>query len=324
MNTDTSKTVDVVMCTYNGEKFLREQLDSIVSQTYPISRLIVQDDRSTDGTVAIVREYAARHSFIELYVNPENLGYNLNFKTAVMRTTADFVAISDQDDVWFADKIERQVTAIGQYNICFSAHTRGESMGNTHVVRPQYGLKALLFHGFAGHTMLLKGEFARNPGAWMPHMIYDWGLAVKAYLTDEPAIARIDEPLNWHRSYPDETAQRQHTERMKAAGHGSGGPLAAYMHGLKHYRRLQQKPAWQLFYKAIADEAPRHGHATEGLMAALMLRNGAAPLLRLCLLCARHRREAYPDPAKAAGAMGVLRGFFMPFIFAFNNTEFDD
>lgn len=109
---DTSKTVDVVMCTYNGERYLREQLDSIIGQTYPIHRLIVQDDRSTDGTVAIVREYAARYPFISLYVNGRNLGYNLNFKSAVMRATADFVAISDQDDVWFADKIARQVEAI--------------------------------------------------------------------------------------------------------------------------------------------------------------------------------------------------------------------
>ena len=118
---DTSKTVDVVMCTYNGERYLREQLDSIIGQTYPIHRLIVQDDRSTDGTVAIVREYAARYPFISLYVNGRNLGYNLNFKSAVMRATADFVAISDQDDVWFADKIARQVEAIGGHNIAAAA-----------------------------------------------------------------------------------------------------------------------------------------------------------------------------------------------------------
>lgn len=134
---DTSKTVDVVMCTYNGERYLREQLDSIIGQTYPIHRLIVQDDRSTDGTVAIVREYAARYPFISLYVNGRNLGYNLNFKSAVMRATADFVAISDQDDVWFADKIARQVEAIGGHNICFSAHVRGSRLEGARRVEPQ-------------------------------------------------------------------------------------------------------------------------------------------------------------------------------------------
>ena len=53
-------TVAVVMCTYNGEKYLREQMDSILAQTYPIHEIIVQDDRSTDGTVALLRQYAAR------------------------------------------------------------------------------------------------------------------------------------------------------------------------------------------------------------------------------------------------------------------------
>ena len=56
-STPARPSVAVVMCTYNGEKFLREQLDSILDQTYPISEIIIQDDRSTDGTVALLREY---------------------------------------------------------------------------------------------------------------------------------------------------------------------------------------------------------------------------------------------------------------------------
>lgn len=205
---DTSKTVDVVMCTYNGERYLREQLDSIIGQTYPIHRLIVQDDRSTDGTVAIVREYAARYPFISLYVNGRNLGYNLNFKSAVMRATADFVAISDQDDVWFADKIARQVEAIGGHNICFSAHVRGSRLEGARRVEPQHSLKALLFHGFAGHTMLLRRDYVQREGAWLDCIIYDWSLALNAYFYRDKAITYIAEPLNWHRTHPDEAARR--------------------------------------------------------------------------------------------------------------------
>ena len=188
---DTSKTVDVVMCTYNGERYLREQLDSIIGQTYPIHRLIVQDDRSTDGTVAIVREYAARYPFISLYVNGRNLGYNLNFKSAVMRATAD---------VWFADKIARQVEAIGGHNICFSAHVRGSRLEGARRVEPQHSLKALLFHGFAGHTMLLRRDYVQREGAWLDCIIYDWSLALNAYFYRDKAITYIAEPLNWHRT----------------------------------------------------------------------------------------------------------------------------
>ena len=81
-STPTRPSVAVVMCTYNGEKFLREQLDSILDQTYPISEIIIQDDRSTDGTVALLRQYEERHPNIHVFVNEQNLGFNLNFKTA--------------------------------------------------------------------------------------------------------------------------------------------------------------------------------------------------------------------------------------------------
>lgn len=108
-----NKTVSVVMCTFNGERYVREQLDSIVAQTYPIHELIIEDDGSTDRTVEICREYASRYPFIRVVVNERNLGLDANFEAATMRSTGDFVALSDQDDVWYPEKISRQVAAIG-------------------------------------------------------------------------------------------------------------------------------------------------------------------------------------------------------------------
>ena len=93
------------MGTYNGEKFIREQLDSILAQTYPIKEIIIQDDGSTDGTIAICEEYAEKYPNIHFSCNEHNLGFNLNFKCAAMKATGDYVAISDQDDVWFPEKI---------------------------------------------------------------------------------------------------------------------------------------------------------------------------------------------------------------------------
>lgn len=57
---EAKNTVSVVMCTYNGEEFLREQMDSILAQTYPIMEIIVQDDCSTDNTVDIIKRYAVK------------------------------------------------------------------------------------------------------------------------------------------------------------------------------------------------------------------------------------------------------------------------
>ena len=85
----SSPTVSVVMITYNGARFVREQIDSLLRQTYPFSELIVQDDCSTDSTCDIVREYARRDPRIHLFVNPENMGWNRNFMSAMQRATGD-------------------------------------------------------------------------------------------------------------------------------------------------------------------------------------------------------------------------------------------
>lgn len=176
----TSPTVAVVMCTYNGEKYLRQQLDSILAQTYPIQELIVQDDCSTDATLAILQEYEAKVPFMRVIENTHNLGFNLNFKTACMRATADLIAISDQDDVWMPKKIQKQVQAIGDYNLCFSAHLRGERMETAHIVSSQYAPEALLFAGIAGHTMLVRREFLQREEIWVDKFFYDWSIAVSA------------------------------------------------------------------------------------------------------------------------------------------------
>ena len=200
-----NKTVSVVMCTFNGERYVREQLDSIVAQTYPIHELIIEDDGSTDRTVEICREYASRYPFIRVVVNERNLGLDANFEAATMRSTGDFVALSDQDDVWYPEKISRQVAAIGDNDICFSCYDRGVDRQHSTLVCQQYRLEALLFAGFAGHTMLLRGDFARTHEHWalasqVPFMHYDWSLAVFAQL--KRGIIRIDEALNLHRCNP--------------------------------------------------------------------------------------------------------------------------
>lgn len=114
------RNVSIIMCTYNGEQFIRQQLNSIINQSYPIYELIVQDDCSTDGTTNIVKEYATRYSFIKLHINERNLGYNHNFLTALLRATGDAIAIADQDDIWYTDKIKKQIGKLNEgYSFVF-------------------------------------------------------------------------------------------------------------------------------------------------------------------------------------------------------------
>lgn len=102
--------VSIAMATYNGEKYLKAQLDSFAAQTRLPDELIITDDCSTDQTEAIVREFAKNVPFdVEFHRNEKNLGYCGNFNAALMITTGDLVFLSDQDDVWFPEKIKHMI-----------------------------------------------------------------------------------------------------------------------------------------------------------------------------------------------------------------------
>lgn len=311
-------TVSVVMATYNGEQYIREQIDSILRQSYPILELIIQDDCSTDSTLSIAKEYARTHDNVKVFENEKNLGFNKNFETACMRATGDFIAISDQDDVWYEDKIEKQVAAIGNHDICFCCHRRGRDIQHSAYVTPQYSLEALLFTGFAGHTMLLRRNFAQKPDNWMDFIHYDWSLAIHAQLGN--GIIRIDEPLNWHRSHEgsaiDMEQKRFHKEFNKKL------TWQPYVYGWKYYRDLQRKRNWQELYAFIHRSTSKDKQPLAHKMSGLMLRKGVVPLLRLCWLCMKHRDSIYWN-GNAKGLMDKVRSFAYPLIFTVNNVQYD-
>jgi Glycosyl transferase family 2 len=96
------------MCTDNGGLYLREQLDSIAAPTRLPDELVVCDDGPTDRTVAILNGFAASAPFpVRVHVNPANLGTPKNFEGAIGLTTGEFIALADQDDVWYPHKLER-------------------------------------------------------------------------------------------------------------------------------------------------------------------------------------------------------------------------
>ncbi|RUO78092.1 family 2 glycosyl transferase [Idiomarina seosinensis] len=95
------------MATYNGAKYIKEQLQSFAEQTRQPDELIITDDCSTDETEAIVREFAKKVPFgVKFYRNQKKLGYCGNFNESLLKTTGDIIFLSDQDDVWFPEKIE--------------------------------------------------------------------------------------------------------------------------------------------------------------------------------------------------------------------------
>ncbi len=107
----------VVMATYNGEKYLYEQLDSLRDQTMVIDEVIICDDRSSDNTVKMLNDYIADNKLEERWrviVNEQNLGYANNFYKALNLAMGDYIFFCDQDDIWFPEKIEEMVRVMEQ------------------------------------------------------------------------------------------------------------------------------------------------------------------------------------------------------------------
>ncbi len=105
--------VSVAMCTYNGERFLQEQLESIRVQTHPPAELVVCDDGSTDGTAAIIEAFRQSATFpVRWFRNTTNLGSSKNFAQAIERCTGEAIALCDQDDRWMPQKLATSVRAL--------------------------------------------------------------------------------------------------------------------------------------------------------------------------------------------------------------------
>lgn len=108
-------TLAILMATYNGERYVGEQLDSILSQTFSQWHLFLHDDGSTDGTLAILKSYADRYpQQITLLDYPPQGGAFRNFMSMLEKVESDYYMFSDQDDIWHSDKIEKTMNAMSK------------------------------------------------------------------------------------------------------------------------------------------------------------------------------------------------------------------
>ena len=111
--------ISLVMATYNGEKYLYEQLDSIRCQTMPPDEVIICDDCSKDSTVNMIQKYIDKYQLKHwnVYENEKNKGYSKNFSDALKLAKGDIIFLADQDDIWMDDKVEKCVAYMNEKNI---------------------------------------------------------------------------------------------------------------------------------------------------------------------------------------------------------------
>lgn len=308
--------VSVVVCTYNGEEYLGAQLDSILAQTYPAYEVIVQDDNSTDGTWALLEKYAAANTNMHIFRNNANKGVNGNFFSAIRRATGDFIALSDQDDIWHPDKIEKQMARIGGNLLC-SCHSRPFSDDGAYVYydsrTPNYHLQRLIFDGLPGHTMLFRRQLFTDimPRDNELYHVSFYDVAFELAAGAFESIAYVDEAL---------VDFRRHTDATTYSGHrhnGSSISNAVYMvaWSLCNWRKVRPvaRRFWHgrlAFLKAIDADTPAY-HDTVRMLE-LELQDGLLPMLRLQRLFVKDYRILFHTVG--GGVVKKIRAFLFPLL----------
>jgi rhamnosyltransferase len=235
--------VAVLMATYNGEKYLRQQMDSILCQTDVDVSVFVRDDHSSDNTVAIIREYAQRTGKIFLLsLKPQQLRVTKNFYSIVKEidlSSVDFMAYSDQDDIWLPGKMNAAVKALDKNGAGGYASNllRGDSEGK--IIHERSFVKRMIQYLFnrkssaqtpydhyfeaasAGCTLVLKKEAAQYFQKRVQE-IYDVIPTDTSHDWSTYAITRIG-GFRWWIDECSYIIYRQHAENAYGANIGFGG-----------------------------------------------------------------------------------------------------
>lgn len=108
--------IDILLATYNGEKYLKEQINSILNQTYKNINIIISDDCSKDTTKEILEDYKQQDDRIKLYFQKNNLGVVKNIEFLLKKVEAPYYMLADQDDYWMPEKAEKSLEKLKQEN----------------------------------------------------------------------------------------------------------------------------------------------------------------------------------------------------------------
>ncbi len=125
--------ISIAMATYNGEKYIKEQIDSILNQTIQDFEIVICDDCSKDETFRILQEYAQNDKRFRIYQNENNLGFKKNFEKAITLCKGEYIALSDQDDIWLPNHLSVLINVLGnKFLACGNAiliNSKGEHAG---------------------------------------------------------------------------------------------------------------------------------------------------------------------------------------------------
>jgi glycosyltransferase involved in cell wall biosynthesis len=261
--------VSVVMATYNGERFLEAQLESVLNQSYPEIEIIVVDDGSNDSTPEILKKYAGRYSNIKLHFSHANLGYVKNFERGCRLATGAYISFCDQDDVWDYDKTTRLMNHLGDYPMIYCDDELADGALNS-LHKKHSDLKKLqpfdncLYFAtdncVGGHALIMKKEIFVQADPFPVEMPYDLWCAFVA--TFYGGIQYLDKPLVKWRQHDNNITTSAKTKQIKLA---------------------ETRKRMQLFYEYCKPAQEKEKHVLKKLLQSYQSYSLYNNILRMCL-----------------------------------------
>jgi glycosyltransferase involved in cell wall biosynthesis len=205
---ETKPLISIALATYNGEKYLVQQIETLLHQTYLNIEIVVSDDGSTDNTINILESYAKKTNNFFVFKNTGLHGIKGNFENALKYCKGTYIAFADQDDIWMPNKIERLFAAIGDnalsYHNSLFVDDAGNSLERTFATRLNMyegddGRAFLFCNCVSGHAMLFRRDLLDIVLPFADAVHHDWWLAFIA--VENGGIKYVDEELVHYRQH---------------------------------------------------------------------------------------------------------------------------
>ena len=253
--------IDVLLASYNGEKYIAEQIDSILNQTFQDFRLLIRDDGSTDSTPAIIEEYARKYPGKIEVVHDNKGGGNFcrNFFALLEHARADYVMFCDQDDVWLPRKLEIMLESMKQTehenpdkavlvfcgkDIVDENLQSIDGLSGINIQSERYSLRQLLIvNCISGCTEMLNGELCRKLGGYSEAIdFHDWWVGLCA--ASVGVIRQVPEALVKYRQHSNNvvgTGQEIRFRKLKVVWSIIGHPFKKWQHSSRKFRLQGEK-----------------------------------------------------------------------------------
>jgi glycosyltransferase involved in cell wall biosynthesis len=240
--------ISIIITTFNGEKYLPEQLDSIVNQTYRNLEILVCDDASSDNTPHIIQGYAARDNRIVPVFHQKNIGLHTNLESGLRAAKGTYIAISDQDDIWKLEKIELLLKHIGNKMAIFSDSQLIDEHGkyfdrtimDTLKIKDKKNCLSLISllnqNVVSGHALLFHQDLLTLVLPFKPDLIFDHHLALVASTFD--SLLFYPTPLVLHRLHATNSVNG---ELIRKTEPGRIKKMATPADKLSRVRNLEQR-----------------------------------------------------------------------------------